>query len=160
MTPREPISVSIMGDSFDGAVPIRISGRVAATSDRDGRFNVEADLTPAQIDGLLPGWAKPTGRPARATFVLTTKPQGSRIEDLVIEGGGSGVKGTIDFDSSGGVQSAYFPTYGFSGGDRANLRIERANDGALHVTMRGEVYDGRGFIRTTAGASSSAAKPQ
>jgi uncharacterized protein DUF3971 len=146
-----------MGDSLTGAVPIRISGRVAATSDRDGRFNVEADLTPAQIDGLLPGWAKPTGRPARVTFVLTTKPQGSRIEDLVIEGGGSGVKGTIDFDGSGAVQSAYFPTYGFSGGDRANLRIERANDGALHVTMRGEVYDGRGFIRTTAGASSSAA---
>ena len=35
-----------------------------------GRFDVEADLTPAQIDGLLPGWAKPSGKPARATFTL------------------------------------------------------------------------------------------
>jgi Protein of unknown function len=144
-----------LGGTVSGAVPVRISGHVAATSDREGRFNIEADLTPAQIDGLLPGWAKPSGKPARATFALTTKPQSSRIEDLVIEGAGSGVKGTIDFDGSGAVQSAYFPVYGFSDGDHANLRIERASDGALHVTMRGEVYDGRGFIRTTAGAASS-----
>jgi hypothetical protein len=144
-----------LGDTLSGSIPIRIAGRVAATADREGRFNVEADLTPAQIDGLLPGWAKPTGKPARATFALTTKAQASRIEDLVIEGSGSGVKGTIDFDGSGAVQSAYFPNYGFADGDRANLRIERATDGALRVTMRGDVYDGRGFIKTTAGAASS-----
>ena len=144
-----------LGETVSGSVPIRISGRVASTSDREGRFNVEADLTPAQIEGLLPGWAKPSGKPARATFALTTKPQGSRIEDLVIEGSGGGVKGTIDFDGSGAVQSAYFPSYGFSDGDRANLRIEHAPDGALRVTMRGEVYDGRGFIKTSTGAASS-----
>ena len=102
-----------LGDTVSGSIPIRISGRVAATSDREGRFNVEADLTPAQIDGLLPGWAKPSGKPARATFALTTKPQASRIEDLVIEGSGGGVKGTIDFDGSGAVQSAYFPELRF-----------------------------------------------
>jgi len=148
-----------LGGTVSGAVPVRISGHVAATSDREGRFNIDADLTPALIDGLLPGWAKPLGKPARATFALTTKPQSSRIEDLVIEGAGSGVKGTIDFDGSGAVQSAYFPVYGFSDGDHANLRIEKASDGALRVTMRGEVYDGRGFIRTTAGASAAAANP-
>jgi hypothetical protein len=144
-----------MGDTLSGSIPIRIAGRVAATADREGRFNVEADLTSAQIDGLLPGWAKPTGKPARATFALISKAQASRIEDLVIEGSGSGVKGTIDFDGSGAVQSAYFPNYGFADGDRANLRIERATDGALRVTMRGDVYDGRGFIKTAAGAASS-----
>src|SRR6202167_5532264 len=154
MTPRANLGFD-MGDTLSGSIPIRIAGRVAATADREGRFNVEADLTSAQIDGLLPGWAKPTGKPARATFALTTKAQASRIEDLVIEGSGSGVKGTIDFDSSGAVQSAYFPSYGFADGDHANLRIERATDGALRVTMRGEVYDGRGFIKTTAGAASS-----
>jgi len=148
-----------LGGTVSGAVPVRISGHVAASSDREGRFNIEADLTPAQIDGLLPGWAKPLGKPARATFALTTKAQSSRIEDLVIEGAGGRVKGTIDFDGSGAVQSAYFPTYGFSDGDRANLRIEKASDGTLRVTMRGEVYDGRGFIRTTAGASSSSRNP-
>ena len=108
-----------------------------------------------EIDGLLPGWAKPSGKPARATFTLTTKPQSIRIEDLLIEGSGSGVKGSIDLDGSGEVQSAHFPAYGFSDGDRASLKIDRAADGALRVVMRGEVYDGRGFVKTAAGAASS-----
>jgi hypothetical protein len=144
-----------MGEAVSGAIPIRLAGRVATSSDREGRFNIEADLTSAQIDGLLPGWAKPSGKPARATFVLATKPQSIRIEDLLIEGAGAGVKGTIDFDSGGEVQSANFPTYGFSDGDRASLKIERGAEGALRVIMRGEVYDGRGFVKSTAGASST-----
>jgi hypothetical protein len=143
-----------MGEAISGAIPIRLAGRVAMGSERDGRFNIEADLTSTQIDGLLPGWAKPSGKPARATFVLTTKPQSIRVEDLLIEGAGAGVKGTIDFDGSGEVQSASFPSYGFSDGDRASLKIERGSEGALRVIMRGEVYDGRGFVKNTAGASS------
>ncbi len=142
-----------MGETISGAIPIRLSGRVATGSDREGRFNIEADLTSTQIDGLLPGWAKPSGKPARATFVLTTKPQSIRVEDLLIEGAGAGVKGTIDFDGSGEVQSASFPSYGFSDGDRASLKIERGAEGALRVIMRGEVYDGRGFVKSTAGAT-------
>lgn len=141
------------GDTVSGAIPIRLAGRVAMSSDREGRFAIEADLTPAQIDGLLPGWAKPSGKPARATFTLATKPQSTRIEDLLIEGAGGGVKGTIDFDASGEVQSANFPSYGFSDGDRTSLRIERAADGALRVIMRGEVYDGRVFVKNAAGAT-------
>ncbi len=144
-----------MGEAISGAIPIRLAGRVATSSDREGRFNVEADLTSAQIEGLLPGWAKPSGKPARATFVLATKPQSIRIEDLLIEGAGAGVKGTIDFDGSGEVQSANFPTYGFSDGDRASLKIERGAEGALRVIMRGEVYDGRGFVKSTAGGAST-----
>jgi hypothetical protein len=148
-----------MGDAVSGAIPIRLSGRVAATADRDGRFSVEADLTPAQIEGLLPGWTKPSGKPARATFTLSTKPQTVRIEDLVIDGAGANVKGTIDFDN-GEVQAANFPVYGFSDGDRASLKIERGGEGALRVVMRGEVYDGRGFVKTAAGASSSNPNPK
>ena len=144
-----------MGEAISGAIPIRLAGRVATSSDREGRFNIEADLTSAQIDGLLPGWAKPSGKPARATFVLATKPQSIRIEELLIEGAGAGVKGTIDLDGSGEVQSANFPSYGFSDGDRASLKIERGAEGALRVIMRGEVYDGRGFVKSTAGGASA-----
>jgi Protein of unknown function len=143
------------GNALGGAVPVRLAGRLAAASDHEGRFAVEADLTPAQIDGLLPGWTKPAGKPARATFNLVTKPQSTRVEDLLIEGAGSGVRGTIDFDGSGELLSANFPAYGFSDVDRASLKVERVPDGALRVVMRGEVYDGRGFVKSTAGSASS-----
>jgi Protein of unknown function len=142
-----------MGEAVSGAIAVRLNGHVATGSEREGRFNIEADLTSAQIDGLLPGWAKPSGKPARATFVINTKPQSIRVEDLLIEGAGAGVKGSIDFDGSGEVQSANFPSYGFSDGDRASLKIERGSEGALRVIMRGEVYDGRNFVKSTAGAT-------
>jgi hypothetical protein len=144
-----------VGDAIGGNIPMKLSGRVAMTSERESRFAVDADLTSAKIDGLLPGWAKPSGKPSRATFTLTTKPQSIRIEDLLIEGSGGGVKGSIDLDGSGEVQSAHFPTYGFSDGDRASLKIDRVADGALRVVIRGEVYDGRGFVKTAAGTASS-----
>jgi len=140
-----------LGETVSGAIPLRIAGRVAMTSEREGHFAVEADLTPAQIDGFLPGWVKPAGKPARATFNVITKPQSVRIEDLVIEGSGGGVKGTVDMDGAGELQSASFPAYGFSDGDKTNLKVDRMPDGALRVVMRGEVYDGRGFIKTLTG---------
>ena len=138
-------------NTISGAVPMDVVGRVGSTSDRDGRFAVTADLTSAQIDGFLPGWSKQSGKPARATFTLTTKPQSIRIDDLLIEGAGGGVKGTIEFDGSGELQSANFPSYGFSDGDRTSLKVDRTPEGALRVVMRGDAYDGRGFVKTMTG---------
>jgi len=138
-------------NAISGNIPIRLSGRLGTGPDRDGRFAIEADLTPAQIDGFLPGWTKSAGKPARATFTVTSKPQTVRIDDLWIEGSGGGVKGSVDLDGSGELQSAYFPSYGFSDGDKTSLKVDRAPDGAYRIVMRGEVYDGRGFIKTLTG---------
>jgi hypothetical protein len=142
-------------NAISGSVPIRISGRVATTADREGRFSVEADLTPAQINGFLPGWTKPAGKPSRVTFTLNTKPQSTRIDDLVIEGAGDGVKGAAEFDGSGDLQSASFPAYGFSDGDKVSLKADRGQDGTLRVTMRGDLYDGRAFIKSLTGGGSN-----
>jgi hypothetical protein len=139
-------------NSISGAIPLRLSGRV--DSDRNGRFTIEADLTPTQIQGFLPGWVKPPGKPARATFTLTTSPQSIRIDDLLIEGAGGGVKGDVEMDGSGVLQSANFPSFGFADGDKASLKVDRSPDGALHVVMRGDVYDGRGFVKTITGTPS------
>ena len=142
--------------AISGAIPIDVTGRVGTATERDGRFAVQADLTPAQIEGFLPGWVKQAGKPARATFTLVTKPQSVRVEDLLIEGAGGGVKGVVDLDGSGDVISANFPSYGFSDGDRASLKVDRMSDGTLRAIMRGDAYDGRGFLKALAGASAKA----
>ena len=67
-----------LGGLLTGPVPIKLSGRVAA-NDGDSRFAMEADLSQAKIDNLLPGWLKPPGRPARASFTLINKPGSTRI---------------------------------------------------------------------------------
>jgi hypothetical protein len=143
------------GNTISGSIPIDLTGKVGSTGDRDGRFAVTADLTPAQIDGFLPGWVKQSGKPARATFTLTTKPQSVRVDDLLIEGAGGGVKGTVELDSSGNLVSANFPSYGFSDGDRTSLKVDRAPDGAYRVVMRGDAYDGRGFIKSMVGSQAN-----
>ena len=142
------------GETINGSVPMRIVGRVGTDSDREGRFSIDADLTSAKIDGFLPGWVKPAGKPAHVSMTLTTQPQSVRIDDLVIAGAGTGdgVKGSIELDSDGNLQSANFQSYGFSDGDNATLKADRAPDGALRVVMRGDIYDGRGFIKTMTGA--------
>ena len=139
------------GNTIGGAIPIRVNGHIDQGSGREGHFAIAADLTSAQIDGFLPGWVKPAGKPSRATLTLVTKPDSIHIDDLVIEGAGTGVKGVVDLDGAGALQAANFQSYGFSDGDKATLKAERGPDGALRVTMRGEVYDGRGFIKLLTG---------
>ncbi len=146
-------------NSISGSIPIDLTGHVGTSSDRDGTFSVIADLTQSQIDGFMPGWVKQSGKPARATFTLTTKPQSTRIDDLLIEGAGGGVKGSIELDGAGDLQSANFPAYGFSDGDRASLKIERAPDGAMRVVMRGDAYDGRAFIKAMTGGPLAPSQP-
>ena len=135
-----------LGPMVSGSVPIRLGGRLAG--DRDGRFSVEADLTLAKIDNLLPGWIKLPGRQSRATFTLVNKAQSTRFEDLVIEGPGVQVKGALEIDEKGDLIAAQFPVFSMSDGDKTNLKVDRANDGALRVVMRGDVYDGRNFVKT------------
>ncbi|HEX4826996.1 MAG TPA: hypothetical protein VFV12_02130, partial [Xanthobacteraceae bacterium] len=147
-----------LGGALTGPVPIKLSGRVPA-NEGESRFAIEADLTPAKVDNLLPGWLKAPGRAGRATFTLVNKPTGTRFEDLAIEASGAAVKGTVEVDSSGDVVSASFPVFALSDGDKATLKAERGADGALRMTLRGDVYDGRGFVKSTlTGASSNKQK--
>ena len=133
-------------------MPVKLVGRVDA-DDREGRFNVEADLTTVKIDNLLPGWVKPPGRPARASLHAGKQKAGElRFDDLLIDGQGVLVKGTVELDNDGDLQSANFPVFATSDGDKASVRADRGSDGVLRVVMRGDVYDGRNFVKSSMGA--------
>jgi Protein of unknown function len=137
-----------MAETLAGPVPFRLQGRVAATSDKESRYQVEADLKDSKITELLPGWWKAAGRATRVTFTAIDKPQLMRFDDIVIEGPGTLVKGMIELDQNGDIALASFPSFALSDGDKATLRADRAPDGTLKVTMRGELFDGRGFIKS------------
>jgi hypothetical protein len=135
------------GNTISGPVPVKLAGR-AGGGERESRFTVEADLSQATIDNLLPGWVKPAGKPTRASFVLVGKPQSTRFEDLLIDGSGALVKGSIEIDDGGEIVSANFPVFGVSDGDKAALKADRSSDGVLRVTLRGDVYDGRALLKS------------
>jgi len=131
-----------------GQVPVKVNGRISAFEGGESRFAIDADLTQSRIDNLLPGWTKPPGKPTHATFTVVSRAPSTRFDDIVIDGPGTAVKGSVEMDDSGQVQTANFPTFSLSDGDKTMLKAERGQDGALRVMMRGDVYDGRNFVKS------------
>jgi hypothetical protein len=141
-----------LGPAVSGAIPIKLVGKLG---DRDTKMGIEADLTQLKLDNILPGWVKVPGKAGKATFNVVPKAQSTRFEDIVVEGGGVSIKGSLEVDQNGELLNANFPTYSPSDGDKASLRAERGPDGVVKVTMRGEVFDGRGFLKSAISGSSA-----
>jgi hypothetical protein len=121
-------------------------------------MGIEADLTALKLDNILPGWVKLPGKSSRAVFNVVQKPQSTRLEDIVIDGGGASIKGSLEVDQNGDLMNANFPTYSPSEGDKASLKADRGSDGVVKVTMRGDVFDGRGFLRSAISGKEADAK--
>jgi hypothetical protein len=146
------------GGAVTGAIPVKVITRAGGES-KDPPMAVEADLTPVKIDNLLPGWVKPAGKPVHATYTLTKTGQTARFDDLSIAGSGVNVKGSVELDDASDIVSANFSVFSLSEGDKVTLRADRANDGVLHVAMRGDVFDGANFVKSSlAGVTSEKSK--
>jgi hypothetical protein len=146
-----------LGPAVSGAIPIKLIGKIGGP-DRDSRLGIDADLTSLKLDNILPGWVKLPGKSSRAVFNVVQKQQSTRLEDIVIDGGGVSIKGTIEVDQNGDLMSANFPTYSPSEGDKTSLKAERGSDGVVKVTMRGDVFDGRGFLKSAISGKETDAK--
>jgi hypothetical protein len=136
-----------LGPAVSGAIPIKLTGKIGG-GDRDSRMGIEADLTALKLDNILPGWVKVPGKSSRATFNVVSKAQSTRFEDVVVDGGGLSIKGSLEVDQNGDLMNANFPTYSPSEGDKTTLKAERGQDGVVRVTMRGDVFDARGFLKS------------
>jgi uncharacterized protein DUF3971 len=137
-----------LGTAVTGAIPVKVIGKIGSNGTDDG-LNVEADLTPVKVDNLLPGWVKPAGRPARATYTMVKTGKTVRLDDMSIDGAGVTVRGSVEFDSANELTAANFPVFALSDGDKMALKADRSLDGVLHVSMRGDIYDGRNFVKSS-----------
>jgi hypothetical protein len=133
-----------LGPTVSGSIPVKLIGKIGG----DTRLGIDADLTSLKLDNILPGWVKAQGKSTHATFNVVQKPQSTRLEDIVIEGGGASIKGSLEVDQNGDLINANFPTYAPSEDDKTSLRADRGPDGVIKVVMRGDVFDGRGFLKT------------
>ncbi|MCK1639055.1 hypothetical protein IVA95_15950 [Bradyrhizobium sp. 157] len=133
------------GPAVSGSIPIKVIGKIG---ENDSRVGIEADLTSLRLDNILPGWVKVPGKSGKATFNVVKKEQSTLFQDIVVEGGGVSIKGSLEVDQNGDLLNANFPTYAPSDGDKTTLKAERGADGVVKVTMRGDVFDGRGFLKS------------
>jgi hypothetical protein len=147
------------GPAVTGAIPVTLTGRVSP-DDSKNQINVDADFTPVKIDQLLPGWIKPAGKPAHVTFNLVKNGAATRFDDLTLDSQGASAKGSVDFDRNGDMTTANFPVFALSSGDQVSFRADRAGDGTMQVQMRGDVYDGRQFIKAALANDTPGARPK
>ncbi|HSI42457.1 MAG TPA: DUF3971 domain-containing protein [Xanthobacteraceae bacterium] len=139
---RTRVSMDLPG--LSGTVGAKLAGR---TSERETKADVELDLGAARLAELVPGWSKPAGKPAKLTAKATMRPDGARLDDLVVTGAGVSIRGSMELDSGGGLVSANLPTFQLSDGDKAGVKIERA-DGVAKIQVRGEVIEARAFLKS------------
>ncbi len=143
-----------LSPAVSGSLPVKLSGKIGSSADQTTRIGVEADLTSLKLDNILPGWVKLPGKSGKASFKVVPTAQSTRLEDIVVEGGGVSIRGSLEVDQNGDLMNANFPTYAPSDGDKASLRVERGQDGVVRGTMRGDVFDGRGFLKSAISGNS------
>ncbi len=138
------------GSQLTGAIPLKVTVPLGASA-KPGLM-VEADLTKASVDQLVPGWTKPAGKPGKLSFTMVEGPT-SEIRDIQLDSGAMQLRGTAVLSAEGGLEKADLATFKFSPGDDMRAQIERQN-GVYKVTIRGNVGDARPFVKGLGAAPS------
>ncbi|WP_238121549.1 MULTISPECIES: DUF3971 domain-containing protein [unclassified Xanthobacter] len=139
---RTRLGVDIPG--IFGTVGVRLVG---TTNNKDTQASIELDLTNVRIADLIPGLSKPAGKPLKARFVVNDKGTTVRLADLVMEGSGTLLKGSLELSDEGDLLAAQFPIFQLSDGDKAALKADKSGD-VLKIHITGEVMDARGIMKS------------
>jgi hypothetical protein len=131
------------GPQLTGPLPIK-AALPLGRNPREG-IRVEADFAKAAVDGLVPGWTKPAGRPGKLVFTLVEGPV-SEIRDLQLDSGTVQLRGNAQLAADGGIEKADLTTFKLSNGDDMRAQVERVN-GTHRVIVRGNVGDARPFAK-------------
>ena len=106
---------------------------------------VEADLTRATIDGLVPGWQKSAGKPGRIAFAVH-EGAATELRDLVVDAGTVQMKGSLALSAGGAFERADLSSLKVSPGDDMRAQIERSGT-TYRLTVRGNNADSRPLLK-------------
>lgn len=138
-----------------GPVPVKIAAPFGPGA--KGPMRLEADLTRSGIDGLLPGWTKPAGRPGRLSFAFADGTP-TELRDIVLDSGTTQLRGNAVLGADGGLDRADLGTVKLSPGDDMRAQLDHVGNG-YRVNLRGNVGDARPVLKwLTAPPPSAGAK--
>ena len=141
-----------LGKALTGIVTAKISTSLAQ-SDKTKAL-VDLDFTKAGIDGLLPGFSKPAGRPGKATMAVTQREgANTALDNIVFDAGTTSVRGSAELTSDGSFESAHLSQIRLSPGDDLKLDASQSGD-ALRLVARGANFDARPFLKWLTGSAS------
>lgn len=141
------------GASVAGPVGVKIAGQIGALHPQ---AQIELDLTKTGLNYPAPGFFKPPGRAAKATFAYREDERGgATLDQIVYDGSGQMAKGTMQLGADGGLVSAKFGQIRFSPGDSLEIEAVRTGD-RLKIVARGAAVDARPFLKSIGSPSDSA----
>ncbi|CAO4149647.1 hypothetical protein [Methylorubrum aminovorans] len=171
-SPGEAVVSLVLDDAFrakrglptapqlGGAIPARVVvpvGRPASAGKPPAR--VEADLTRASINGLLPGWNKPAGKAGRLGFtVVEAAGGGMELRDITLDAAPALARGSATISAEGNLERADLTTLKLSPGDDMRVSLDRAGS-AYKVAVRGAVVDARPFLKGMTDDSKGSKEP-
>jgi len=140
------------GQQLTGPIAARVL--IAPAPAKAGAL-IDLDLTKAAVNGLLPGWTKPAGRPAKLSFrMLAGADETTLLRDLVLDGGPNiAVRGDLDLSHDGSITQAQLPAVKLSANDEMRVEMDRAGP-VLKVQVRATTLDARPFLKQEFSASS------
>ncbi|MEH3116869.1 MAG: DUF3971 domain-containing protein [Methylorubrum populi] len=135
-----------------GVIPARVVvpvGRPASAGKPPAR--IEADLTRASINGLLPGWSKPAGKAGRLAFTLMEGAGGlMELRDIALDAAPALARGSAAISAEGNLERADLTTLKLSPGDDMRVSLDRAGS-TYKVAVKGAVVDARPFLKSMTG---------
>lgn len=135
-----------------GSIPVKIAVPIGRAGSGKPPIRIEADLARAGIDGVVPGFAKPAGKPGRLAFTLTESAGGGSYElrDIVLDATPAQARGTATLGADGLVERADLSSLKLSPGDDMRLQLERSGN-SYRITVKGAVADARPVLRGLTG---------
>lgn len=132
------------GSQLNGTFTLKVV--VPLGDDAKAGMRVEADLTKAAIDQLIPGWVKPAGRAAKLSFTMAEGAT-TEIRDLQLDSGSVQLRGTATLMPDGALDKADLSTFKLSPGDDMRAQVDRTG-GVYKVVIRGNTGDARPFAKS------------
>ncbi|KQP05409.1 DUF3971 domain-containing protein [Methylobacterium sp. Leaf93] len=142
-----------------GPIPLKINLAIGKGSTARSPIRMEADLSRASIDGLIPGFVKPAGKPGRVSFVMTEVSPGGAMDlrDIVLDAGSASARGTAAINGDGQFDRADLSSFKLSPGDDMRIQIDRSGN-LYKVGVKGAVADARPFMKSLGGPEGKALK--
>jgi hypothetical protein len=110
-----------------------------------GVSDLTADLTQTTLRVPWIGWEKPAGKPANASFVMRSTPQGTELSEFSASGADFSAAGTI-LAGKGGLAKADFTRLSLRPGDDFAVLVERRAGGGFAAKVRGKSADVRSVV--------------
>ena len=138
------------GAQLSGPIPVKAVIPIGRPGPGKPPIRIEADLARASIDGLVPGFSKPAGRPGKLSLTLLDAGGGNDLRDIVLDAAPASARGSASLAADGGFERAEFTSLKISPGDDMRVVAERTGNG-YHVTVKGAVADARPFLKAMTG---------